>query len=378
MASFLNGIRVLDLGQFLPGPYCAQVLADMGAEVIKLEAPGGDPMRAFGPLGSDGVSLFYKGINAGKTAVTLDLKTETGRGQFRELVSCADVLIESFRPGALERLGFPQSGLRALNPRLIHCALSGFGQTGPYRLRAGHDINYMSLSGGLAASGTEDRPVMAAPPVADFASGSQAASAILAALFGRERSGKGCYLDMSIAESVLAWQGMNLTACNSASHKPERAVNMLNGGYACYQIYRTADDRFISLGAIETKFWANFCNALSQPDWIPRQMEPAPQTGLIAEVAHAIAQEELAGWQSRLDPVDCCFHEVVEPRELAEHPQIRERAMLSHDRDEAGLVHALYPAWTDEMPPRPRAALKASNCDAVLAAWAGLRPAQGE
>lgn len=378
MASFLNGIRVLDLGQFLPGPYCAQILADMGAEVIKLEAPGGDPMRGFGPPGNDGVSLFYKGINAGKTAVILDLKSDAGRRGFSELASRADVLIESFRPGALERLGFPQSHLRELNPRLIHCALSGYGQSGPYRLRAGHDINYMALAGGLAASGTAERPVMAAPPVADFASGSQAASAVLAALFGRERSGRGCYLDMSIAESVLAWQGMNLTASGSDGHKPARAANMLNGGYACYQIYRTADDRFISLGAIEPKFWANFCNALERSDWIPRQMEPAPQSSLIAEVATVIAQSSLAAWQARLDPVDCCFHTVAEVHEVAENHQVRDRGMISFDPNEAGLVHALYPAWIDDSPPQEREALKTSHLDDVLRSWTGLPTAQEE
>lgn len=378
MASFLNGIRVLDLGQFLPGPYCAQILSDMGAEVIKLEAPGGDPMRAFGPLGDDGIALFYKGINAGKTVVSLDLKSNAGRQSFSKLIARADVLIESFRPGALERLGFPHSHLKDLNPRLVHCALSGFGQSGPYRLRAGHDINYMALAGGLAASGTAEQPVAAAPPVADFASGSQAASAILAALFGRERSGKGCYLDMSIAESVLSWQGMNLTAAKSNSHLPERAANILNGGYACYQIYQTADGRFISLGAIEPKFWAKFCNALNRPQWIPRQMEPAPQSALIAEVASAIAQEDLAAWEERLDSVDCCFQTVAEIPEVAAHPQIRDRAMVAQDQDDAGLVHALYPAWIDETPPKARQALKAAELEDLLRSWTGLSPSQGE
>ena len=154
MQPFLEGLKVLDLGQFLPGPYCAQVLADMGAEVVKLEAPAGDPMRAFGPRGKDGLSLFYKGINAGKTRISLDLKSADGKAAFGLLIGAADVLIESFRPGALDRLGFSPSALRDLNPRLVHCTLSGFGQSGPYRERAGHDLNYMALTGGLAVSGT--------------------------------------------------------------------------------------------------------------------------------------------------------------------------------------------------------------------------------
>ncbi len=370
MISFLNGIRVLDLGQFLPGPYCAQILSDMGAEVVKLEAPGGDPMRLFGPIGIDGLSLFYKGINAGKTVTSLDLKSEDGKAAFTKLIKSADVLIESFRPGSLERLGFASANLKDLNPRLIHCALSGFGQSGPYRERAGHDINYMALAGGLAASGTSDKPVFAAPPVADFASGSQAASAVLAALFGRERSGKGCYLDMSIAESVLAWQGMNLTACNTENHQSERAQNLLNGGAACYQIYRTRDGRFISLGAIEQKFWANFCAALGRPDWISRQTEDLPQTTLTDEVAAVIAQQDLAHWRDLLDPLDCCFHAVVEIDRLAEHPQIKARGMIARDSQTPGVVQTLYPAWLDGSPPKTRDALRTASCEDVLKAWA--------
>jgi crotonobetainyl-CoA:carnitine CoA-transferase CaiB-like acyl-CoA transferase len=370
MTSFLNAVRVLDFGQFLPGPYCAQILADMGAEVIKLEAPAGDPMRGFGPSGQDGLSLFYQGINAGKTVVAVDLKSESGKRDFKALISQADVLIESFRPGVLERLGFSRTILNGLNPRLVHCALSGFGQNGPYRQRSGHDINYMALAGGLAASGTRERPVMTAPPVADFASGSQAATAIVAALFGRERSGKGSHLDMSISESVLSWQGMNLTAAGSESHHPERAGNILNGGYACYQIYQTGDDSFISLGAIEPKFWANFCTALDQPAWIVRQNEDAPQESLIAEVAKTIAGKVLAHWESLLDPVDCCFHALIDPDNLSRHPQILERRMLHEDPVEPGLVHALYPAWINHQPPRPRLPVKTADCSEILESWA--------
>ncbi len=367
--SFLEGVRVLDMGQFLPGPYCAQILSDMGAEVVKLESPGGDPMRKFGPLGIDGLSLFYKGINAGKTVISLDMKSDDGKTAFSALLEAADVLVESFRPGTLERLGFASAHIKTLNPRLIHCALSGFGQSGPYRARAGHDINYMALAGGLAASGTAEKPVFAAPPVADFASGSQAASAVLSALFGRERSGKGCYLDMSITESVLAWQGMNLTACNTENHQPERAENLLNGGAACYQIYRTRDGRFISLGAIEAKFWANFCTALDRPDWVARQDEPLPQSALIDEVASEIAQQDLSHWQERLDPVDCCFHTVVEIAEVAEHPQVSARGMLAPDPESPGVVQALYPAWLDGNPPEARVPVKTAGCDEVLAEW---------
>src|ERR1700680_1566150 len=166
LADFLYGIRVIDLSQFIPGPQAALHLADLGADVVKVEPPGGEPMRGFPPLDPDGVGAPYKLMNRGKTVVELDLKSEAGKAAFAELVSAADVLVESYRPGVLDRLGFDRARLEALNARLVHVALTGFGQTGPYRTRAGHDINYMALAGGLVASGTPERPVAAHTPTA--------------------------------------------------------------------------------------------------------------------------------------------------------------------------------------------------------------------
>jgi alpha-methylacyl-CoA racemase len=348
---FLSGVRVLDLSQYIPGPYAALMLADLGAEVVKVEPPGGDPMRQLGPRDRDGISPFWKLMNGGKTVVEIDLKTADGRAALEALLARADVLVESYRPGVMDRLGFTRARLEALNPGLVHAALSGYGQTGPWRLRTGHDLNYMALAGGLAQSGPADRPLMATPPTADFASGLQSALAVCAALLGRARTGKGAYLDLSLAETVLAWQSPILTSALRPGFEPARAANLLNGGAACYQIYRAADGRFVTLAAIEEKFWRNFCEAVGRPELIARQWEPTPQHRLIADVAAIFATRTAAQWEAVLGPVDCCFGIVVEPAEVPSHPQIAARGMLArHD----GAIEALFPAHVDGRPPEPR------------------------
>ncbi len=368
-ARCLAGIRVLDLSQYLPGPYAGQILADLGAEVVKVEPPAGDPMRQVPPLDGDGLSAFYKLVNAGKTVVRLDLKAAASKAVFLGLVDRADALIESFRPGALARLGLDAEALRARNPRLVHCALSGYGQTGPDALKAGHDINYMALAGGLASSGTDDRPIGAHPPTADFASGMQAALTVLAALLGRTRSGQGATIDTSIAETVLAWQSLALTAAGRPGGEAARAQGRLSGGAACYRIYETADRRFITLGALEAKFWANFCRALGREDWIGRQPEALPQTELIAEVAEAIAARPMAEWQALLGDVDCCYQAVLEPAEVADDPQIRARGLLRAYPGPEPRVEVAFPALIDGAASAPRAPFQERDAEDLLAAW---------
>ena len=369
MGPCLEGIRVLDLSQYLPGPYAAQILADLGAEVVKLEPPAGDPMRGLGPRDEDGVSAFYKLINAGKSVVRLDLKSEAGRADLEALVRGADVLLESFRPGALARLGFGPEDLRGLNPRLIHCALSGFGQSGPYAERAGHDITYMALAGSLATSGTAARPVVAHPPVADFAGGMQAALAVLAALLRRGRDGRGVSIDVSLAETVLAWQGLVLTGARRAPDQAGRGQGLLNGGAACYQIYETADAKFVALGALEEKFWAGFCRALGRPEWIARQNEPLPQSGLIAEVADLIRTRTREAWAERLAGVDCCFQPVLEPAEVPGDPHLAARGLIQETGGADACLEVLFPAFIDGQRPAPRAPLVEREAGAVAAAW---------
>jgi alpha-methylacyl-CoA racemase len=363
---FLAGLRVLDLSQYVPGPYAALMLADLGAEVVKVEPPGGDPMRHLGPRDADGISPFWKLMNGGKTVVEIDLKTSSGCAALAALLRRADALVESYRPGVMNRLGFTRARLNELNSRLVHAALSGYGQTGPWRLRTGHDLNYMALGGGLAQAGPAERPLMAAPPTADFASGLQTALTVCGALLGRARTGKGAYLDLSLAETVLAWQSTTLTSALRPGFEPERAANLLNGGAACYQVYRAADGGFVTLAAIEEKFWRNFCEAVGRPDLVARQWEKMPQQKLVADLAAIFATKDAAAWEASLGHVDCCFGLVVEPRDVPRHPQIAARGMVVGGGD---TVEALYPAHVDGKPPAPRPSVAIVPVEDVVARW---------
>lgn len=365
---FLTGLRVIDLGQYLPGPHAAQLLGDLGAEVVKVEPPDGDPLRFLGPQDSDGVTAAYKIFTAGKTVVTLDLKTAEGRAALESLITRADALVESYRPGVMDKLGLGRERLRALNPRLVHASLSGWGYGGPYATRAGHDLNYMAVGGGLDASGLPDRPVISYLPVADFASAQQTALAVVAALFGRERTGAGCFLDLSIMETVLGWQGINLTAA-ARGQMPNRGEALLSGGVACYRLYQTADGRFITLSALEPKFWRGFCAAVNRPDWLARQADALPQSALTAELAELFASRSLADWQALLDPVDCCFEALPEIAEIAAHPHVAARGQLQVTAGAEPLVETLMGLRVDGGAPPARAPWRASDAAAVLAAW---------
>lgn len=369
MHRFLEGVRVLDLGQYVPGPYAALILSDLGADVVKVEPPGGEPMRRMSLRDRDGISAHYKVMNGGKRVVELDLKAPAGKAAMEALLAAADVMVESYRPGVLDRLNFSRARLEALNPRLVHVALSGWGQSGPYRLKAGHDINYMAFGGGLAASGVRQAPVFATPPTADFASGIQAAATALAALVARGRTGKGAFIDVSLAESVLAWQAIGLTSSARREEAPARGANRLNGGAACYNLYRTKDGGFVSLGNLEAKFWANFCAAVGQPEWIARQWEPLPQDALIAELRALFASEPMPHWERLLAHVDNCFEPVRSFAELPRHPHIVARGLLRTSGGPEPIVEVLYPAWVDGAPPAHRPPVRFTNVVDVLASW---------
>ena len=362
-AGCLSGFRILDLSQYLPGPYATQLLADLGAEVVKVEPPGGDPFRQVGT--GDGLAAWHALVNAGKTVVRLDLKDESGKATFADLVARADVLLESYRPGTLDRLGFGRSAVEAINPNLVHCALSGYGQTGPYANKAGHDINYMAWSGGLAGSGTSERPIIGHPPVADFAGAMQAALAITAALFRRERGGGGAYLDVSLAETVLAWQAGPLTSA-AQGRAAARGAGLLSGGAACYQVYQTADGAFVSLGALEAKFWGAFCTAVGREDWLARQLDPLPQTQLIEEVASLFRGRPLADWKERLEGVDCCWQPVLPASDVPEDPQVQARGLV---RSRTGAVEVLFPTLFDASQPTPRKPMQEKDAGEVAERW---------
>lgn len=365
--TFLPGLKVLDLSQYIPGPYATLLLSDMGADVIKVEPPQGDPMRTFGPVADDGLSPLYRVLNGNKTVIRLDLKAPDGVAELERLVRQADVLVESFRPGVLPRLGFGPERLRDLNPRLIHCALSGYGQTGPLVQRAGHDLTYMALTGALALMGTAETPVIPFPPIADHAGAMHAVMAILAAAVRQGREGIGASIDVSLFESALGMNSLGLTLGLHGLVPPE--TDLLNGGAACYRLYRCRDGRFAALAPLEPKFWQAFCTAVDRPDWIPRQGEPMPQTGLIAEIADLFLSRTLQEWVDSLAEVDCCFDPVLLPAESLVHPHVVDRGYTTTGSAGGGTAEVVFPARVDGVAPRARRPFSEVEQGGICALW---------
>jgi alpha-methylacyl-CoA racemase len=329
LADALRGIRVLDLSRLLPGPYLTMVLADMGADVIKVEDPKlGDYLRAF-PPGKGGLSGRFLAINRGKRSLALDLKAAPARDAFLKMVEQADVVVESFRPGVMDKLGIGYAQLAARNPKIIVCSISGFGQTGPYVERAGHDLNYIALAGVLAMTGPSGgAPQMPGVQIADLAGGALwGATAILGALVGRERNGKGAHLDISMTEGSLALLAAELGNLFCGAN-PSRGTEMLNGAAACYAVYRTKDDRYVSVGALEPKFWIALNQAIGRAPNVAEIIEPKLQDATRRDLADIFATKTLAEWTAFFAERDCLVEPVLEPHEIVEHPLHRAREVF--------------------------------------------------
>ncbi|MBJ7600693.1 MAG: carnitine dehydratase [Candidatus Nephthysia bennettiae] len=327
----LNGVRVLDLTRLLPGAFCSLLLADMGADVVKVEEPGsGDYMRWYPPL-VDGQSALFNALNRNKRSLTLNLKSEAGRDLFKRLVSRADVVLEGNRPGVMDRLGVGWDVLRELNPRLVMCAITGYGQTGPWAQRAGHDLNYMAVSGALSLNaGRGQAPHPLAVQVADIGGGGQgAAVAILGALLEVARGGAGRFLDVSMTDGAFTWLAVPLAQVMAEGEPIPPGMHRLTGRYACYGVYRCADGRFMSVGALEPKFWRTLCEALDRPDLVEGQYsEGAVQEHLRAELASVFASRTRDQWAERLAGLEVCCEPVLDLDEAGRHPQVRARALV--------------------------------------------------
>jgi crotonobetainyl-CoA:carnitine CoA-transferase CaiB-like acyl-CoA transferase len=350
LADALSGIRVLDLSRLLPGPFLTMVLADMGADVVKVEDPRiGDYLRAIPPA-KGGISARFLAVNRGKRSLALDLKSPAGRDTFVKLVAKADVVVESFRPGVMDKLGVGYAALSAANPKLVMCSISGYGATGPYVDRAGHDLDYIGLAGVLAMTGPRNgAPQMPGIQIADLAGGALwSATAILGALVGRQRTGKGAHLDISMTEgalSLLAPEIANLS-CGSA---PTRGSEGLNGSMACYGVYATKDGRYLAVGALEPKFYIALNNALGRPPNIAELAGNAQQQARVrAEIAAIFATRTAAEWQDVLAVHDCCVELILEPTELAAHPLHKAREVFFQL---AGVTQTRTPVG---MPANPR------------------------
>jgi crotonobetainyl-CoA:carnitine CoA-transferase CaiB-like acyl-CoA transferase len=319
LAAALRGIRVLDLSRLLPGPYLTMVLADMGADVVKIEDPRvGDYMRAVPPA-KGGMSGRFLAINRGKRSLALDLKAAAGRDALLKMAEHADVVVESFRPGVMDKLGVGYAALSARNPRIIVCSISGYGQTGPYVERAGHDINYIAAAGVLAMCGPANgAPMVPGVQIADLAgAGLWGATAILGALVGRERTGSGAHLDISMTEGSLALLAAELGNLDCGA-RPTRGTEALNGGMAWYGVYATADGRYLSVGAMEPKFWIALNQAIGRPPNVSELV--GDQAKLRSELAAIFATKTAKEWVQALGAYDCCVELVTEVAELPQHP----------------------------------------------------------
>ena len=365
----LSGLRVVDLSRLLPGPYASLVLADLGAEVLKIEAPdGGDYLRWMPPLTSgEGpgakVSWAFFALNSGKRSLALDLKRPEGADIFRALVAEADVVIESFRPGVMERLGLGYDALSAINPRLVYCAISGYGQTGPYRDAPGHDLNYMALAGALGLAGPVDRAPQVLPiQAADIGGSLWALVGILAALVERQRTQLGTFLDISMTEGVTGFLAAALAAhLGAGSAPPKRGADVLTGGQAGYNVYTTADGGHLSVAPLEPKFWLAFCTKVGRLDWLKRQFEPA----LRLELEALFLTKTRSEWESLLAKSDACVEPVLRPDELASHPIHRERNLVVTSTD--GLRRLRTPIRKPDAPPPGPAPSLGGDTRAVLA-----------
>jgi alpha-methylacyl-CoA racemase len=331
--SALAGLRVLDLTRLLPGGFCSLLLADFGADVIKVEDTGaGDYVRWAEPryAGADpsAAAAPFLALNRGKRSVRIDLKTESGREVLLRLARDADVLLESFRPGVLDRLGVGWERLRAENPRLVYCAITGYGQDGPNRDRAGHDMNYLALAGVLGLTGAADGPpVQAAGQIADLGGGAlMAAFGILAALRERDRSGEGQLVDVAMTDGALSWLAMDAARTLACGEVPERGGLPLAGGLLCYRPYRCADG-WVALGALEPKFWRAWCAGVGREDLIERQLD-GPGSPAHAEVEAVFAARSREEWAAFGAEHDCCLEPVLGLGEALASPLFAAREMV--------------------------------------------------
>jgi len=358
---------VLDLTRLLPGPVAALRLAELGADVLKIEAPGaGDPTRTMMQSSSDRVAgrpgAFYRLVNRGKRETRLDLKSEAGRNVLRALASEADVLIESFRPGVMDRLGVGYATLRAANPRLVYCAISGYGARGPFADRAGHDLNYIGYAGVLDQLTSRDgTPIVPNFQIADLLGGAlSAVTQILAALWQVSRGGEGRFVDVSmthathahnvVAQVALANENaaasiagnMAASAARQAPEETRAGSGLLNGGVPCYNLYRTLDGRWLAVGALELKFWESLCMALDRPEWATRHWSLGQAIGgpdaasLTQELADVFGTRALDEWVALLEPLDCCVSPVLTAAEAARHVLFDPQA---YETDEADRAH---------------------------------------
>jgi alpha-methylacyl-CoA racemase len=333
----LEGVRVLDLTRLLPGGFCTQLLADLGADVLKVEdTAGGDYIRWMPPYyggeaeQADGTaSAYFLALNRNKRSLKVNLKHEEGRDILLRLAEDHDVLVESFRPGVMDRLGVGYDALAARNPALVYCAISGYGQNSPLRERSGHDTNYLALAGLLGLTGERGGPpIQSAGQIADLGGGGlMAAIGILAALHERERSGAGQVVDISMTDGAMSWLSMVIARFFCEHEVPHRGDLELAGGILCYHPYKAKDGGWVALGALEPKFWHNWCDGVKRPDLKEHQFEH-PKSDAGKKVAAVFRRRTRDEWTAFAAEHDCCLEPVLDLDEAVAHEQTIARRMV--------------------------------------------------
>lgn len=326
----LSGIKVVDLSQFLPGPMLSVMMADQGAEVVKVEPAAGDPARIQAPFEA-GQSIWFRNLNRGKKSVALDLKSDAGRNALWALIDDADVFVEGFRPGVTARLGFGHEAVVARNPRIVYCSISAFGQTGELAHHPAHDLAVQAMTGFLAVNdGPDGFPVVPGPPSADMAAGLTGLAAVLMALIGREKSGRGDYVDIAMFDSMLPWCAHIAGAAIHGGEAPRSASQRSLGGAAFYNVYETADGRYVVLGGRELKFVANLLTALDCTDLIPLGDVPPgeAQAPLLAFLRRTFRTRTQDQWVAWFADKDVAFSPVLDFREAFTEPHVIERGLL--------------------------------------------------
>jgi alpha-methylacyl-CoA racemase len=364
-AGALAGVRVVDLTRYIPGPYATMTLADLGADVVKIEPREGDPIRAFPPaVGEE--SAAHAGLNRGKRSVAVDLRTEEGASVVRKLAGQADVFVEGFRPGVLARRGLGPAQLLETHPRLVYCSVTGYGQDGPHAARAGHDIGYGALGGFLGANRDGDgRPVVPGAQVIDMTAGFLTVIGILAALQARERTGRGQHVDVSLLRASLALTTVPMTRALAG----REAGDELTGVYPSYTVYRCRDGQWLAVGALEPKFWEGLCAALGRPELAGRQWEQGEaRVHARAAVAALFASRERDEWVRVLADHDVCVEPVLAYDEMPTHPAVA-AGLWDQPVGDARLRTVAPPvklSGAPSAPPRPAPSL-GEHTDAVLA-----------
>lgn len=350
----LSGIRILDVSRLIPGAYASQTLADFGADVIKVEEPeSGDYSRLAQPYGPGGMGLFFLALNRNKRSMTLNLKTEQGRKIFLHMIRETDVLLESFRPGVLERLGLGYEQLKEHNPGLIYCAISGYGQDGPYNTRAGHDLNYAGYAGLIHYNrDLHGEPVMPATQFGDLAGGSQmAVIGILTALVGRAQNGEGRKVDASITEGLLSLFPVHITTYLNTGSAPKPGHSLLDGGLPCYNIYETSDGKHITLAALEPKFWQTFCTRIGHLELLPFHMPigSGERDQALEQLKTIFKTKTRDEWLTELAAIDACVGPVYDSGEALNDAHTRARGVSVTGNIDGEAFHSLssFPRISD-------------------------------